>query len=276
MEYTVAELQQKADEIRETVVKMLVNVGSGHTGGSLGSADFWTALYLGNIVRVNPSDPWNEDRDRVVLSAGHYCPAQYVVLAEVGFFPKEELFTLREIGSRLQGHPVVRCVPGIENTSGPLGQGISQAVGMAMAARMDGKNWRVICFMGDGEQQEGQVWEAYMMAAKNKLSNLTIVIDRNNMQIDGHTEEVMPLEPLRSKLEAFGLCVAEVDGHNVEEIIDAMNRAKTVFEVPTVIILHTIPGKGVDFMENKVEWHGKAPSLGEAVEALMELDNKND
>jgi transketolase len=261
--YTDTELAKKADEIRETVIKMLVNVGSGHTGGALGSADFWTALYLGDLVNVDPKDPWNEDRDRVVLSAGHYCTVQYAVLAEAGFFAKEELYTLREIGSRLQGHPVVRCVPGIENTSGPLG-------------RMDHKKWRVVCFMGDGEQQEGQVWEAYMLAAKEKLDNLTIVIDRNQMQIDGHTEEVMPLEPLRGKLEAFGLKVIEVNGNRIAEIVKAMNEVRVNFEGTSVVMLHTIPGEGVGFMEGDVSWHGKAPNIGEAVEALRDLEEDDD
>ena len=277
MKYTVSELQEKAGEIRGEIIKMLVNVGSGHTGGALGAADFWTALYLGGLVRVDPNNPWDENRDRVVLSAGHYCPAQYAVLAEMGFFEKKELMSLRQINSRLQGHPVARCLPGIENTSGPLGQGISQAVGMAIVGKRERRQWRVVCFMGDGEQQEGQVWEAYMLAGKEKLANLTVVIDRNNMQIDGHTEEVMPLEPLRVKLEAFGMEVFEVDGHDIGSIMETFARAITVYEKPSVILLHTIPGKGVSFMEGLVEWHGKAPSVDEAVEALHELGGtKND
>lgn len=271
MKYTTGELQRKADEIRETVVKMLVNVGSGHTGGALGAADFWTALYLGGLVRVDPKNPWDEGRDRVVLSAGHYCPVQYAVLAEMGFFSKEELMSLRQINSRLQGHPVARCLPGIENTSGPLGQGISQAVGMAIVGRRERRQWRVVCFMGDGEQQEGQVWEAYMLASKERLANLTVVIDRNNMQIDGYTEEVMPLEPLGAKLRAFGLEVFEVDGHNIGAIMETYGKVRMVYERPSVILLHTIPGKGVRFMEGLTEWHGKAPSAAEAMEALREL-----
>ena len=198
-----SDLEVKANEIRAEVIKMLVEAGTGHPAGALGAADFWTLLYLGGLIKINPQDPWNEDRDRVVLSAGHYCPVLYAVLAEAGFFPKEELSSLRKIDSRLQGHPVARMLPGIENSSGTLGQGISVAVGMALAARMDKKKHRVICFMGDGEQNEGQVWEAYMSVAKYKLSNLTIVIDRNNIQIDGHTEDVMPLEPLEKKLKHF-------------------------------------------------------------------------
>ena len=266
-----SDLEVKANEIRAEVIKMLVEAGTGHPAGALGSADFWTLLYLGGLIKVYPQDPWNEERDRVVLSAGHYCPVLYAVLAEAGFFPKEELSSLRKIDSRLQGHPVARMLPGIENSSGTLGQGISVAVGMALAARMDKKKHRVICFMGDGEQNEGQVWEAYMSVAKYKLSNLTIVIDRNNIQIDGHTEDVMPLEPLEEKLKAFGFAVIEVDGHNMEEIEKAMNRAKVTFEKPTAIVLHTIPGKNVDFMENDYAWHGRAPGMGETVQALMEL-----
>jgi len=277
------ELQDKANIIREIVIKMLVEAGSGHSGGPLGSADFWTTLYFGDVINFRADQPnWNE-RDRVVVSAGHYAPVVYATLAEVGFFDKKELFNLRKLDSRLQGHPHRlsfggqmaddgRGLPGIENSSGPLGQGISQAVGMALAARLDNKKYRVICFMSDGEQNEGQVWEAYMLAAKNKLFNLTIVIDRNNIQIDGNTENIMPLEPLVQKLTAFGLHVIEIDGHNIGEIVDALNRARAIFEKPTVILMHTIPGKGVAFMENDYTWHGKLPNkLGEAVEALSDI-----
>ncbi|HEX9008000.1 MAG TPA: transketolase [Patescibacteria group bacterium] len=265
-------LAEKANEIRETIIKILTNAGTGHPAGALGSADFWTLLYFGGLIKYDAKNPWWEERDRVVLSAGHYCPVLYTVLAEAGFFPKEELMTLRQINSRLQGHPVARCVPGIETSSGPLGQGISQAVGMALAGKMDNKKWKVICFMGDGEQDEGQVWEAYMSASKYKLNNLLIVIDRNNIQIDGHTEDVMPLEPLRDKLQSFGLNVLEIDGHNLEQIEEAFGMAKVNFNKPSVIVLKTIPGKGVDFMENEPSWHGKAPGIGEAVQALNELE----
>ncbi|MEK7524980.1 MAG: transketolase [Patescibacteria group bacterium] len=265
------DLAEKANLLRAEVVKMLVNAGTGHSAGPLGSADFWTMLYFGGLINYKVDDPWWEERDRVVLSAGHYCPILYAVLAEAGFFPKSLLATLRQLGSKLQGHPVARSLPGIETSSGPLGQGISQAVGMALAAKMDSKKWRVVCFMGDGEQDEGQVWEAYLCAAKYHLSNLTIVVDRNNIQIDGHTEEVMPLDSLSEKLAAFNLNVIEVDGHNLEEIAAALTRAKVIFEKPTAIILRTIPGKDVDFMENEPAWHGKAPGVGEAVEALSEL-----
>lgn len=265
------ELQIKANEIRQEVVKMLVNAGTGHSAGPLGSADFWTLLYLGGLVNFRATEPWWEERDRVILSAGHYCPVLYAVLAEAGFFPKTELTTLRQLGSKLQGHPIARMLPGIETTSGPLGQGISQAVGMALAAKLDNKKWRVVCFMGDGEQDEGQVWEAYLCAAKYALSNLTVVVDRNNIQIDGHTENVMPLGSLSTKLSAFNFNVIEVDGHNLADIAGAMGRARVTFEKPTAIVLRTTPGKGVDFMENEPVWHGRTPKLSEAVEALAEL-----
>jgi transketolase len=271
VQYSFEELQVKANEIRESVIKMLVNAGSGHSAGPLGSADFFSALFFGGVINYDPVNPWKEERDRIVLSAGHYCPVLYATLAKAGFFAELELDTLRRLNTRLQGHPVARLLPGIETSSGPLGQGVSQAIGMALVARMDKKKWRTICFMGDGEQNEGQVWEAYMLAGREKLNSLTIVIDRNNIQIDGHTEEVMPLESLRNKLLAFNLNVIEANGHNIEEIIDAINEAKVIYEKTSVIILHTIPGKGVEFMEGEPSWHGKAPGIGEAVEALVDI-----
>ena len=275
----IEELQDKANKIREMIIKMLVKAGSGHSAGPLGAADFFTCLYFGDVIKYKADEPGWEDRDRVVLSAGHYCPVLYAVLGEAGFYPKEELDTLRKIDSRLQGHPhksftsEVEQLPGIENSSGPLGQGVSVAVGMALAAKMDKKDWRVICFMGDGEQNEGQVWEAYMSASKFGLGNLTLVVDRNNIQIDGQTEKVMPLEPFKAKLTAFGLEVFDIDGHNIEEIIETLKMARTVGK-PSVIVLNTTPGKGVSFMENKSEWHGKPPSEEEARRALEEI-NKN-
>lgn len=271
MQYSVEEIQVKASEIRESIIKMLVKAGSGHVAGPLGSADFFSCLYFGGVINYKAQDPWNEERDRIVLSAGHYCPVVYASLAKAGFFPESELDTLRELNTRLQGHPVARLLPGVETSSGPLGQGISQAIGMALVARMEKKKWRTICFMGDGEQNEGQVWEGYMLAGKEKLNNLTLVIDRNNIQIDGHTEQVMPLESLRNKLLAFNLNVIEVDGHSVQEILDALGMAKVTYEKTSVIILHTIPGKGVEFMEGEPSWHGKAPNIGEAVEALADI-----
>lgn len=270
---SVSWLENKAKIIREEVIKMLTNAGSGHTAGPMGSADFWVALYLAELINYRADEPWWEDRDRVVLSAGHYCPVLYATLAEVGFFEKSELSTLRKINSRLQGHPVVRCLPGIEVSSGPLGQGISQAIGMAITARLEGKSWRTICFLSDGEQNEGQVWEGYMLAGKEKLNNLTLVIDRNHIQIDGTTEQVMPLEPLKAKLLAFNLNVLEVNGNDFEEIIEAFERARAETQKTSVIILKTIPGKGVSFMENDYDWHGKVPTAEEAVASLRELRN---
>jgi len=261
----VSDLKKRANEIRRLIVRMVAGAGSGHVGGPLGATDFFTALYFGGVLGKE---------DRVVLSAGHYCPVLYATLAKMGLFPEKELFSLRRLGSRLQGHPHFEWkgknnLPGVEVTAGPLGQGVSQAVGMALALRMDGKENRVICFMGDGEQDEGQVWEAYMFVGREKLSKLTLVIDRNNMQIDGHTEDVMPLEPFRDKLAAFNLEVREVDGHNMSEIIDALQRrsGKTV-----AVILNTTPGKGVSFMENDPAWHGKVPNKEEARQALKELE----
>lgn len=267
-------LEEKARVIREEIIKMLVNAGSGHAAGPLGSADFWTALYFGDLINYRSDEPWWDGRDRVILSAGHYCPVLYAVLAEAGYFDKSELASLRKINSRLQGHPVAKVLPGIETSSGPLGQGISLAIGMALTARMDRKKWQTICFMGDGEQDEGQIWEGYMFCGKEKLNNLTLVIDRNNIQIDGHTEEVMPLESLRRKLEAFNLNVLEVDGHSMEEIVDAVKQARAQSLKTTVIILKTIPGKGVSFMENRPEWHGKAPDVKQAAKALQEIRSR--
>lgn len=266
-------MEERARNIRRSIVKMLVAAGSGHTAGSMGSADFWTLLILGKLAKYNVNELWWEERDRIVLSAGHYAPVLYATLAEAGFFPREDLMSLRRLGSKLQGHPVARLLPGIEVSSGPLGQGISQAVGMAMSAKLDGKKWKVFCFMGDGEQEEGQVWEAYMCAAKYKLDNLVIVIDRNNIQIGGSTENVMPLEPLKGKLVEFGLYTMEVDGHNFEEMKNAFSKAEVIFDKPKAIILHTMPGKGVSFMEEDYKWHGKAPNEEEGRRALGELSD---
>jgi len=270
VEYLLAQLQKKASLIRQDVIKMLVKAGSGHPAGSLGLADVFTALYF-SILNYNSEKPDWPERDRLVLSCGHVCPVYYAALARAGFFPIKELLTLRQLGSRLQGHPHNLALPGVETSSGPLGQGISQAIGMALAGRLERARWRVVCLMSDGEQQEGQTWEALMLAANYKLNNLTALIDRNNIQIDGHTEEVMPLEPLKEKYLAFGWHVLEINGHKFEEIIEAFAQAKTIWEKPTIIIAHTIPGKGVSFMENLAEWHGKAPTSQEAEKALREL-----
>lgn len=270
--HTLEELEQIAQSIREDIIEMLLEAGSGHSAGPLGLADMFTALYFG-VLEHDPKDPWKEDRDRLVLSAGHVCPVQYAALAHAGYFPKEELKTLRKIGTRLQGHPHVRALPGIENSSGPLGQGISQACGIALALRMKESKRYVFTIMGDGEQNEGQVWEAAMFAAKHKLYNLIGIVDRNNIQIDGYTEDVMPLENFKDKYEAFGWHVQEVNGHNIRECIAACEEAKVVYGKPSLIIAHTIPGKGVEFMERKPEWHGKPPNAEEAKKAIDDIRN---
>ena len=273
--YTINQLQDIANDIRESIIKMLLEAKSGHSAGPLGMADVFTALYFA-VMHHDPKNPKLEDRDRLVLSNGHICPVLYATLAHAGYFKKEELLTLRQFGTRLQGHPNMHDLPGIETSSGPLAQGVSQAVGMALAARMDQKRHEIYCLTGDGELNEGQVWEGFMFAGKEKLHNLTVIVDRNNIQIDGFTEETMPLEPLRQKFEAFNFSVIEVDGHNIEEIIDACHKAKTIFEQPVAIIAHTIPGRGVGFMEFKPEWHGKPPNAKQAKEALDNLHHLND
>jgi len=263
-------LEEIANRIRETIIETLVEAGSGHSAGSLGMADIFTAFYF-HILKHDPKNPNWENRDRLILSNGHICPVRYVAMAYAGYFSLEELKTLRKLNSRLQGHPYRAALPGVETTSGPLGSGLGQAVGMALAAQLDKKNYRIYCLMSDGEQDEGNTWESVMFAGKNKLNNLTAFIDRNNIQIDGFTEDVMPLEPLKDKYESFGWHVLEIDGHNFEQIVDAVNVAKTIYEKPTVIIAHTIPGKGVSFMEKDYLWHGKPPSKEEAEIALKEL-----
>ncbi|MBI2642039.1 MAG: transketolase [Candidatus Wildermuthbacteria bacterium] len=260
-EYTIPELEKKANEIRQDIIKMLVKAGSGHSAGPLGMADVFTALYF-SVLKHDPKNPFWEERDRLILSNGHICPVRYAAMAEAGYFPIKELDTLRKFGSRLQGHPERERLPGIETTSGPLGSGLSQASGMAYVGKyIDKTTWRVYCAMSDGEQEAGQTWEAAMFAGKNKLDNLCAIIDRNNIQIDGFTEDIMPLEPLKEKYEAFNWHVLEVDGHNIEEIIDACNQAKAIHQKPTVLIMHTIPGKGVSFMENDFKWHGTPPGV---------------
>ena len=267
---TIDELQNKANEIRQDIIKMLLEAGSGHSAGPLGMADVFTALYF-DILNHKADNPEWDERDRLFLSNGHICPVRYVAMAHAGYFPISELATLRKLGSRLQGHPERERLQGVETTSGPLGSGLAQAAGYAYAARMDTKKFRIYCVTSDGEHQEGNHWEAVNFAGKYNLSNLTAFVDRNNIQIDGYTEDVMPLEPLKAKYEAFNWSVIEVDGHNIEAIIDAANMAKAIHENPTVIICRTIPGKGVEFMENLPEWHGKPPDVGEAMEALKDL-----
>jgi transketolase len=257
-DHDIQQLELKANSIRQNIIKMLVEAGSGHSAGPLGMADVFTALFL-NLLHIDPQKPEMPDRDRVVLSNGHICPVLYATMAEAGFFKVDELQTLRKFGTRLQGHPHREALPGLETTSGPLGSGLSQASGMALAAKMDNSSWRVYCLTSDGEHDEGNTWEAVMFAAKYKLDNLTAIMDRNNIQIDGYTEDVMPLENLRAKYEAFGWYVVEIDGHNMRQIVDAVEQSKTIHGKPTMILAHTIPGKGVDFMENDFKWHGAPP-----------------
>jgi transketolase len=263
-------LEEKANEIRQLIIDMLVEAGSGHSAGPLGMADIFSAFYF-HILRHDPKNPDWPDRDRLILSNGHICPVRYAAMALAGYFPIEELKTLRKINTRLQGHPHRTALPGVETTSGPLGEGISQAIGIAYAGILDKKDYHVYCITSDGEHQEGNTWEAYMWLGKNPLPNLTIIIDRNYIQIDGTTEDVMPLEPLKQKLEAFGLHVLEVDGHNIRAFVDKVREAQSEWRRTSVIIAYTIPGKGVSFMEKKFEWHGKPPNKEEAKKALEEL-----
>ncbi len=295
-------LESRAIQIRESIIEMLMEAGSGHTAGPLGMADIFTALYF-NLLKHDPKNPGWEERDRVVLSNGHICPVLYATMAHAGYFPVEELKTLRKFGSRLQGHPHRDFLPMVETSSGPLGAGLSQAVGMALADRIDQAvrkpeallpnasgskasgpvfeqpdargsplyNRYIYCLMSDGEHDEGNTWEAIMLAGRERLHNLLAIVDRNNIQIDGFTEDIMPLEPLRAKWEAFNWHVLDIDGHNMTEIIWAVQEAKAIFEKPTVIIAHTIPGKGVSFAERHYEWHGKSPTKEEGARALHEL-----
>lgn len=270
---TISSLEKKANDIRQSIIEMLLAAGSGHTAGPLGMADVFTALYFG-ILKHDPKDPQWLERDRLVLSNGHICPVLYATMAHAGYFPIEELMTLRKLGSRLQGHPHRDWLPMVETSSGPLGCGLSQAVGMALADRIDrgrSSNRFIYCLLGDGELDEGQNWEAIMLAGKEKLRNLIAIVDRNNIQIDGFTEDVMPLELLRAKWEAFNWHVQEINGHDFAEIANAIEEAKAIFEKPSVIIARTIPGKGVSAFERKYEWHGKPPNKEEAVMALNEL-----
>lgn len=264
------DLAAHARAIRETIIEMLVAAGSGHTAGPLGMADIFAALYF-RILRHDPKHPEWPDRDRLVLSNGHIVPVRYAAMAHAGYFPVEECMTLRKFGARLQGHPERSRLPGLETTSGPLGSGLSQAAGMAYAARLDESKVRIYAALSDGEHDCGNLWEAAMFAGANRLSNLTAIVDRNNIQIDGYTESIMPLEPLRDKYEAFGWHVLEVDGHDIPQFIQACGEAAAVFEKPSVIIAHTIPGKGIREIERDYRWHGKPPSRDEAARFLTEL-----
>lgn len=271
----VLKLQKKANEIRKSIIKMLVEATSGHTAGSLGMADIFTYLYFYGMNHDARKPDW-EERDRLILSNGHIAPVLYATMAHAGYFPVKELMTLRKFGSRLQGHPHRESLLGVETSSGPLGSGISQAVGMALADRVDsGKqsNKFFYCIVGDGDLEEGQNWEALLVAGKYKIHNLVIIIDRNNIQIDGYTEDVLPLNPLPDKFKAFNFHVQEIDGHNFEAIDNAIFEAKAVFDMPSVIIANTIPGKGVKAFERLPEWHGKAPNKEQGAMALKELDS---
>lgn len=268
---TISELENKATVIREDIIKMLEVAGSGHSAGPLGLADIFTAMYF-DILRHDPKEPEWEERDLLILSNGHCAPVLYASMAEAGYFSKKELQTLRQFGSRLQGHPERLKLPGLETTSGPLGCGLSQAVGMALAMRLDKQDHRwVYVVLGDGELDEGNIWEAAMLAPKYKLNNIIGIIDRNNIQIDGPTESVLPLEDLKAKWEAFGWHVIEIDGNNMEAVIDACAMARSIVEKPIMIIAYTVPGKGVDFMEYDFHWHGLPPNHEQAVVALKEL-----
>ena len=266
----IKSLEETANQIRQDIIVELEAAGSGHTAGPLGMTDIFTALYF-HILKHDPKHPEWEDRDRLVLSNGHICPVRYAAMARAGYFPVEELKTLRKFGTRLQGHPHRTAFPGVETTSGPLGSGLSQALGVAIAARMDKKKFNIYCLMSDGEQECGQTWEAAMLAGKLKLDNLTALIDRNNIQIDGMTENVMPLEPLRAKYEALNWHVLEINGHDFEEIVNAFETAKAIYEKPVVIVAHTIPGKGIPEIEFDYKWHGIPPKPEEAKKFLAEL-----
>lgn len=268
---SIKELEIKANDIRQDIIKMLEHAGSGHSAGSLGLADIFTALYF-EILKHDPKNPDWEERDILLLSNGHTVPVRYAAMAHAGYFDISELKTLRQYGSRLQGHPERTKLPGLENTSGPLGCGLSQAAGMALALKMNKDLHRSIyVVMGDGELDEGNIWEGAMLSGKYKLNNIVGIVDRNNIQIDGPTESVMPLEDLHAKWQSFGWHVLEIDGHNIEEIIDACSLARAIVEKPVVIIARTIPGKGVDFMEYDFKWHGAPPNHEQAKQALHDL-----
>ncbi len=268
---SIERLELIANDIREDIIRMLEHAGSGHSAGPLGLADIFTALYF-DVMKHDPKNPDWEERDMLLLSNGHCVPVRYATMAHAGYFDKKELLTLRRFGSRLQGHPERNRLPGMETTSGPLGCGLSQACGMALALRMNKElNRYVYVIMGDGELDEGNIWEAAMLGGKEKLGNVIGIIDRNNIQIDGPTEQVMPLDDLKAKWEAFGWHVLEINGNDIDAVIDACAMARAIQDMPVMIIAHTIPGKGVDFMENDFHWHGAPPNREQAKLALHEL-----
>lgn len=266
----IEELQEIAKKIRRGIIESVYRGQSGHPGGSLSIADIMTVLYFYEM-NIDPENPKDENRDRLVLSKGHCAPALYSALANRGFFDVEELQTLRNIESRLQGHPDMKKIPGVDMTTGSLGQGLSSANGMAMVGKLDNKDYRIYCILGDGEIEEGQIWEAAMASSKYKLDNLCVIVDNNNLQIDGTIEEVMSSYPIDEKFKSFGFQIINIDGHNIQEIIDAFDVARNIKEKPTCIIAKTIKGKGVSFMENQVGWHGKAPNEEQYRQAMQEL-----
>lgn len=268
----IEELQETAKKIRRGIIEAVYSGQSGHPGGSLSIADVMTVLYF-HEMNIDLENPKDENRDRLVLSKGHCAPALYSALANKGFFDVEELQTLRNIESRLQGHPDMRKIPGVDMTTGSLGQGLSAANGMAMAGKLDNKDYRVYCILGDGEIEEGQIWEAAMASSKYELDNLCVIVDNNNLQIDGTIEEVMSSYPIDEKFKSFGFQIINIDGHNIQEIIDAFDVARNVKGKPTCIIAKTIKGKGVSFMENQVAWHGKAPNEEQYIQAMKELNS---
>ena len=269
----IKELELTANKIRQTIIEMLIEAGAGHSAGPLGMADIFTAFYF-HVLRHDPKNPDWPDRDRLILSNGHICPVRYAAMHYAGYdITDAELKTLRKINSRLEGHPSYKKIPALETTSGPLGEGLSQACGFALAARMDGAQdkYHIWCLTSDGEHEEGMTWEAVMLAAKYKLSNLTVIIDYNNIQIDGNVSDVMPLESIRAKYEAFNWHVLEMNGHDMQNIIETLEEARSIQSRPTFIIAHTTPGKGVDFMENNYKWHGVPPNKEQATEAMRQL-----
>ncbi|GAA0733890.1 transketolase [Clostridium oceanicum] len=270
MKKNIEELKQVSNQIRKDIISMLTESASGHPGGSLSATDILTTLYF-NEMNIDPKNPKDPNRDRFVLSKGHAAPALYSTLARRGYFDVEKLSTLRKLGSILQGHPNMNDVDGVDMSTGSLGQGISTAVGMALAAKLDNKDYRVYTILGDGELEEGQVWEASMAAAHYKLDNLTAFVDWNGLQIDGPCKEVMSADPVPEKFKAFGFNVIEADGHDFNELIDAIEKAKEVKGKPTMVVCKTVKGKGVSFMENEAGWHGKAPSKEECEKALKEI-----
>ena len=274
MKANIEELEKISKEIRKDIIEEVYSAKSGHPGGALSIADILSVLYFYEM-NINPEKPQDENRDRFILSKGHASPALYAVLAEKGYFPKEDLKKFRKLGSYLQGHPDMKHIPGVDMSTGSLGQGLSVANGIAMMSKLDKKGIRVYCLVGDGEIEEGQIWEAAMSAAQYKLDNLCLIVDNNNLQIDGTIEEVMNSEPIAEKFKSFGFTVMNIDGHDYEEIINAFEVAREIKGKPTVIIAKTIKGKGVDFMENQASWHGKAPNDEEYKKAIEQLNKNN-